>query len=127
MLANLIGFLGDFDLAEEAAQEAFAVAAQRWPREGTPPNPGAWLTAVAKRRAIDHLRRAERADRAHEAAARDDVPPEVEPEDESDVLRLMFLSCHPVLPTEGRLALTLRLLGGLGDHHDGHGGLLGGL
>ena len=57
VLANLVGFLGDFDLAEEAAQEAFAVAAQRWPRDGTPPNPGAWLVVTARNRAIDRLRR----------------------------------------------------------------------
>jgi RNA polymerase sigma-70 factor (ECF subfamily) len=83
VLASLIGFLGDFDLAEEAAQEAFAVAAERWPRDGTPDNPGAWLTTTARNKAIDRLRR----DRAFAAKSRLLAEPEaVEPEWEADVL-----------------------------------------
>ena len=120
--------LGDFDLAEEAVQEAFVVALERWPREGTPDNPGAWITRVARNKAIDRLRRArtleakkevleglERLEpRAEESAA--DV---AEREDEQrgelpdDRLRLIFTCCHPALRPQARVALTLRTLGGL--------------
>jgi RNA polymerase sigma-70 factor (ECF subfamily) len=115
VLAALIGFLGDFDLAEEAAQEAFAVAAQRWPREGTPPNPGAWLTVTARNRAIDRLRR-ERA--LAEKTRLLEVPEPVEDEmDETtfpdERLKLIFTCCHPSLGLEAQVALTLRALGGL--------------
>ena len=118
VLANLVGFLGDFDLAEEAAQEAFAVAAQRWPRDGTPPNPGAWLVVTARNRAIDRLRR-ERA--LADKARLLDVPRAVEDEmDEMDEttfpderLELIFTCCHPALALEAQVALTLRALGGL--------------
>ncbi|GAA4809171.1 hypothetical protein GCM10023200_53650 [Actinomycetospora chlora] len=113
VVAALTRMVHDVGLAEELAQDALVAALEQWPADGVPANPGAWLTAVAKRRAVDHLRRAERAERAHDAAAHADAVPAAEPDDEADVLRLMFLSCHPVLPTEGRLALTLRLLGGL--------------
>ena len=118
VLANLVGFLGDFDLAEEAAQEAFAVAAQRWPRDGTPPNPGAWLVVTARNRAIDRLRR-ERA--LADKARLLDVPRAVEDEmaekDETtfpdERLELIFTCCHPALALEAQVALTLRALGGL--------------
>lgn len=116
IVAALTRMVHDVGLAEELAQDALVAALEQWPADGVPGNPGAWLTAVAKRRAVDHLRRGERAERAHAAAAPEaqDVPADEHPADEgADVLRLMFLSCHPVLPTAGRLALTLRLLGGL--------------
>jgi RNA polymerase sigma-70 factor (ECF subfamily) len=111
----LVGFLGDFDLAEEAAQEAFAIAAQRWPPDGTPPNPGAWLTITARNRAIDRLRR----DRALADKTRLlDVPVAVEDEMEErtfpdERLELIFTCCHPALGLEAQVALTLRALGGL--------------
>ncbi|GLZ44767.1 hypothetical protein Acsp06_09520 [Actinomycetospora sp. NBRC 106375] len=119
VVAALTRMVHDVGLAEELAQDALVAALEQWPAEGVPDNPGAWLTAVAKRRAVDHLRRAQRAERAHERAASEapgtaEVPDDADaPDEDADVLRLMFLSCHPVLPTEGRLALTLRLLGGL--------------
>jgi RNA polymerase sigma-70 factor (ECF subfamily) len=115
VLASLVGFLGDFDLAEEAAQEAFAVAAQRWPRDGAPPNPGAWLTITARNRAIDRLRR----DRTLAEKTRLlDVPQAVEDEMEETTfpderLELIFTCCHPALGLEAQVALTLRALGGL--------------
>jgi RNA polymerase sigma-70 factor (ECF subfamily) len=116
VLASLIGFLGDFDLAEEAVQEAFAVAAERWPRAGTPDNPGAWLVTTARNRAIDRLRR-ERTLAAKtqllavpEAAVEDDVDATTIPDER---LELMFTCCHPALATEAQVALTLRALGGL--------------
>ncbi|MEJ2863005.1 sigma-70 family RNA polymerase sigma factor [Actinomycetospora flava] len=114
IVAALTRMVHDVGLAEELAQDALVAALEQWPAAGVPDNPGAWLTSVAKRRAVDHLRRAARAGRAHEALAHDeDAPAEDAGDDAADVLRLMFLSCHPVLPTEQRLALTLRLLGGL--------------
>ena len=118
MLATLIGFLGDFDLAEEAAQEAFAIAAERWPREGQPANPGAWLTTTARNRAIDRIRR----ERTLAAKTRMlDVPEtteeEMEQSEESvfadERLELLFTCCHPALATDAQVALTLRTLGGL--------------
>ena len=115
MLASLIGFLGDFDLAEEAAQEAFTVAAERWPRDGTPANPGAWLVTTARNRAIDRIRR----DRTLMAKTRLlDVPEPVEDDmDETTIpderLELIFTCCHPALGLEAQVALTLRTLGGL--------------
>jgi RNA polymerase sigma-70 factor (ECF subfamily) len=115
VLASLVGYLGDFDLAEEAAQEAFAIAAQRWPRDGPPPNPGAWLTITARNRAIDRLRR----DRALAAKTRLlDVPEAVEDEMEErtfpdERLELILTCCHPALGLEAQVALTLRALGGL--------------
>ncbi len=116
MLASLIGFLGDFDLAEEAAQEAFAVAAECWPRDGTPSNPAAWLLATARNRAIDRIRR----QRTLEAKTRllevpeatvDEIEDDAVIEDER--LELIFTCCHPALATEAQVALTLRALGGL--------------
>ncbi len=125
-VATLIRVLGDFDLAEEAVQEAFVVALERWPRDGLPDNPGAWITTTARNRAIDRLRRAKvladkRAQLAHQALV-DAEQSAVEPfgggEDEmspipDDRLRLMFTCCHPALAPEARVALTLRTLGGL--------------
>jgi RNA polymerase sigma-70 factor (ECF subfamily) len=116
VLASLVGFLGDFDLAEEATQEAFAVAAERWTRDGTPPNPGAWLTVTARHRAIDRLRRdrvlAEKT-RLLEVpnAVEDEVMEERSFPDER--LELVFTCCHPALGLEAQVALTLRALGGL--------------
>src|SRR5207342_779278 len=115
VLANLIGLLGDFDLAEEAAQEAFAVAAERWPRDGTPANPRAWLVTTARNRAIDRIRR----DRTLAAKARLlDVPETMEDNvDETTIpderLELIFTCCHPALSLDAQVALTLRTLGGL--------------
>jgi RNA polymerase sigma-70 factor (ECF subfamily) len=115
VLASLVGFLGDFDLAEEAAQEAFAIAAQRWSKDGVPANPRAWLIATARNRAIDRLRR----DRTLAAKAHLlDAPEVVEDNmDESSIrderLELLFTCCHPALATEAQVALTLRALGGL--------------
>jgi RNA polymerase sigma-70 factor (ECF subfamily) len=115
VLASLIGFLGDFDLAEEAAQEAFAIAAERWPREGTPANPRAWLVTTARNRAIDRIRR----DRTLAAKTRLlDVPTATEDTvDETTIpderLELLFTCCHPALALDGQVALTLRTLGGL--------------
>jgi RNA polymerase sigma-70 factor, ECF subfamily len=116
VLAALIGFLGDFDLAEEAAQEAFAIAAARWPRDGTPDNPRAWLITTARNRAVDRIRR----DRTLAAKTRLlQVPEPVEDTmDDAETftderLELVFTCCHPALSTEAQVALTLRTLGGL--------------
>jgi RNA polymerase sigma-70 factor (ECF subfamily) len=117
VLAALIGFLGDFDLAEEAAQEAFAVAAERWPRDGVPSSPGGWLVTTARNRAIDRLRR-ERTLAAKTKLL--DVPEAAEDEYVSEAttfpderLELLFTCCHPALALEAQVALTLRTLGGL--------------
>ncbi|HWA53557.1 MAG TPA: RNA polymerase sigma factor [Solirubrobacterales bacterium] len=120
-VATLIRAVGDFELAEEAVQEAFVVALERWPHEGTPDNPGAWITQVARNRAIDKIRR--------EGVLRDKLgalqhleelraEPEAAPGEQlgeiaDDRLRLIFTCCHPALPSEARVALTLRSLGGL--------------
>jgi RNA polymerase sigma-70 factor (ECF subfamily) len=115
-VATLIRFLGDIDLAEEAVQEAFAVAVDRWPVTGLPPNPGAWITTTARNRAIDHLRReASRHDRHAQAAMLygEDEPPEQVGPVKDDRLRLIFTCCHPALARTAQVALTLRLLGGL--------------
>jgi RNA polymerase sigma-70 factor, ECF subfamily len=115
VLATLIGLLGDFELAEEAAQEAFATAAERWPRDGTPGNPRAWLVATARNRAIDRIRR----DRTLAAKTRLlDAPEAVEETmDETTIpderLELVFTCCHPALALDAQVALTLRTLGGL--------------
>jgi RNA polymerase sigma-70 factor (ECF subfamily) len=116
LLASLVGFLGDFDLAEEAAQEAFALAAERWGPDGAPANPGAWLYVTARNRAIDRLRR----ERNLAAKVRLLDPPAPEPEDDMDDatipderLELLFTCCHPALATDAQVALTLRSLGGL--------------
>jgi RNA polymerase sigma-70 factor (ECF subfamily) len=115
VLAALIGFLGDFDMAEEAAQEAFAVAAARWPRDGVPANPGAWLVTTARNRAIDRIRR----DRTLAAKTRllelsettEDAMDATTFPDER--LELVFTCCHPALAVDAQVALTLRTLGGL--------------
>jgi RNA polymerase sigma-70 factor (ECF subfamily) len=115
VLAALIGFLGDFDLAEEAAQEAFAIAAARWPRDGMPSNPRTWLLATARNRAVDRIRR----DRTLAAKTRLLPLPEGTEEtmDETSFpderLELVFTCCHPALATDAQVALTLRTLGGL--------------
>lgn len=115
VLAHLVGYLGDFDIAEEAAQDAFAIAAERWPRDGMPDNPGAWLTTTARHRGIDRLRREwNRAAKTRQL----DVPEAVEDEmDDATIaderLELIFSCCHPALSTEAQVALTLRALGGL--------------
>ncbi|WP_440103729.1 sigma-70 family RNA polymerase sigma factor [Streptosporangium sp. H16] len=129
IVAGLVRMLGDVGLAEELAQDALLAALEQWPGAGVPDNPGAWLMAVAKRRAIDHLRREERLGLRHEQLAHDlatrrdaagtagtaeaDIDAALDDEMGDDVLRLMFVSCHPALPAESRVALTLRLLGGL--------------
>ncbi|GAA2390778.1 RNA polymerase sigma factor [Nonomuraea africana] len=115
VLASLVSYLGDFDKAEEAAQEAFAIAAERWPVSGMPPNPGAWLVTTARNRAIDRIRR--------ERTLAEKIPLLPVPEavmdelDESVIkderLELIYMCCHPALPLEGQVALTLRALGGL--------------
>jgi RNA polymerase sigma-70 factor, ECF subfamily len=115
VLANLIGLLGDFDLAEEAAQEAFTIAAARWPRDGAPPNPRAWLVTTARNRAIDRIRR-ERTLAAKTPLL--DLPRSVEDDvDETTIpderLELLFTCCHPALALDAQVALTLRTLGGL--------------
>jgi RNA polymerase sigma-70 factor, ECF subfamily len=115
VVAAMIGFLRDFDLAEEAAQEAFAIAAERWPREGTPASPRAWLVTTARNRAIDRIRR----DRTLAAKtrllelpwAREDEMDETTIRDER--LELLFTCCHPALALDAQVALTLRTLGGL--------------
>jgi RNA polymerase sigma-70 factor (ECF subfamily) len=116
VLAALIGFLGDFDLAEEAAQEAFAVAAERWPRDGVPSSPGAWLVTTGRNRAIDRIRRDRTlAAKTHLLGVAEAV--EEEPMDETvfpdERLELVFTCCHPALANEAQVALTLRTLGGL--------------
>ncbi|WP_329520730.1 DUF6596 domain-containing protein [Spirillospora sp. NBC_01491] len=111
IIAGLTRMVRDVGLAEELAQDALVAALEQWPAAGVPDNPGAWLMAVAKRRAVDHIRRSQRLERKHEQLAHE-LERRPEPE-QDDVLRLMFISCHPVLPTEARVALTLRLLGGL--------------
>lgn len=115
VVAGLARRFGDLDLAEDAAAEAFVAAVERWPRDGVPPNPGAWLTTTATRKAIDRLRRESRRDDKHQAAhmLSDDTPPEPTGPVEDDRLRLVFTCCHPALAMEARVALTLRLLGGL--------------
>jgi len=116
VVATLIRLFGDIDVAEEAVQEAFLVAAKKWPEAGVPPNPGGWILTTARNRAIDRLRReATRQDRYRQAARmdeRDDAVEEVGPV-KDDRLRLMFTCCHPALATTAQVALTLKLLGGL--------------
>jgi RNA polymerase sigma-70 factor (ECF subfamily) len=115
VVASLVRRLGDIDAAEEAAGEALVVALERWPVDGTPPNPGAWLTTTAARKGIDRIRRERRRDAKHQAALmiQDDTPHEPTGVVEDDRLRLVFTCCHPALAPEARVALTLRLLGGL--------------
>jgi RNA polymerase sigma-70 factor (ECF subfamily) len=116
VVATLIRLFGDIDVAEEAVQEAFLVAAKRWPEAGVPPNPGGWILTTARNRAIDRLRReSTRQDRYRQAARMnepDEAVEEVGPV-KDDRLRLMFTCCHPALATPAQVALTLKLLGGL--------------
>ncbi|MGN6611209.1 MAG: RNA polymerase sigma factor [Angustibacter sp.] len=117
--ARVVGALarrfGDLDVAEDAAAEAFATAVERWPADGVPPNPGAWLTTTATRKAIDRLRRESKRDDKQREAERmvDDSPPAPVGAVDDDRLRLIFICAHPALAMEARVSLTLRLVGGL--------------
>ncbi|MBT2212147.1 RNA polymerase sigma factor [Actinomadura sp. NEAU-AAG7] len=114
VVAGLTRRFGDLDIAEEAAAEAFATAVRRWPAEGVPPNPGAWLTTTAARKAIDRIRRENKRDDKHrEAQMVYDGPPETVGAIDDDRLRLIFTCCHPALAVQARVALTLRMVGGL--------------
>ena len=115
VVAALTRRFGDLDIAEEAAAEAFATAVQRWPAEGVPPNPGAWVTTTATRKAIDRIRRENKRDDKHKEAQLlyDDGPPEPLGAIGDERLRLIFTCCHPALAMEARVALTLRMVGGL--------------
>jgi RNA polymerase sigma factor (sigma-70 family) len=122
LIAGIARIVRDVGFAEDLAQDALVAALQQWPESGIPDNPGAWLMATAKHRAIDHFRRNTRLERKHEELGRELEKKEMAvPDFESaldddigdDLLRLVFTACHPVLPTEARVALTLRLLGGL--------------
>lgn len=115
VIASLVRRFGDIDIAEEAAGEALATALEMWPERGVPPNPGGWLTTTAGNRAIDRLRREKNRHSKHQAAwiMYDDTPHTPTGPVEDDRLRLIFTCCHPALAPEARIALTLRLLGGL--------------
>ncbi len=122
LIASLMRIVRDVGLAEDLAQDALVTALEKWRESGVPENPGAWLMAAAKRRAIDHFRRGAMLERKHEELGREfqekeqavpDYEAALDDDIGDDLLRLVFTSCHPVLPTEGRVALTLRLLGGL--------------
>jgi RNA polymerase sigma-70 factor (ECF subfamily) len=123
LIAGLTRIVQDVGLAEDLAQDALLAALERWPETGIPDKPGAWLMATAKHRAIDHLRRGRMLDRKHvevghelelrQETAAAEVDSAIEDDIGDDLLRLMFMACHPVLTTEARVALTLRLLGGL--------------
>ena len=122
LIAGLARIVRDVGVAEDLAQDALVAALEQWPKSGVPDNPGAWLMAVAKHRAIDHFRRNSRLERKHEELGREfatremvvpDLTSALDDDVGDDLLRLVFVSCHPVLSTEARVALTLRLLGGL--------------
>ena len=123
LIAGLARIVRDVGLAEDLAQDAMVAALERWPKTGVPDNPGAWLMATAKHRAIDHFRRNKRIAEKHEqigheldalqAGAAPDLDAAIDDDIGDDMLRLVFTACHPVLSTEARVALTLRLLGGL--------------
>jgi RNA polymerase sigma factor (sigma-70 family) len=120
LIAGLARIVRDVGVAEDLAQDALVAALQQWPESGVPRNPGAWLMAAAKHRAIDHFRRNKRIERKHEKLGLEleqgtapDLDAALDDDVGDDLLRLVFTACHPVLPTEGRVALTLRLLGGL--------------
>jgi RNA polymerase sigma factor (sigma-70 family) len=123
LIAGLTRIVRDVGLAEELAQDALVAALEQWPESGVPTNPGAWLMATAKHRAIDHFRRRTRLERKHEELGREleaqqdaggpDLDAAIDEDIGDDLLRLVFISCHPVLTTDARVALTLRLLGGL--------------
>ena len=123
LIAGLARYVRDIGLAEDLAHDALVAALEQWPESGVPDNPGAWLMATAKHRAIDLLRRNARLERKHEELGREleaeqvanvrDFDAALDDDIGDDLLRLVFTSCHPVLSTEARVALTLRLLGGL--------------
>ncbi|MGW4641675.1 RNA polymerase sigma factor [Sphaerisporangium sp. NPDC004334] len=115
VVAALTRRFGDLDIAEEAAAEAFTTAVERWRADGPPPNPGAWLTTTANRKAIDRIRRENKRGDKHKEAQmlHDDIPPEPLGAIDDDRLRLIFTCCHPALAVEARVALTLRMVGGL--------------
>ena len=122
LIGGLARIVRDVGLAEDLAQDALVAALQQWPESGVPDNPGAWLMAAAKHRAIDHFRRNTRLERKHEELGRElqaqeravpDFDAALDDDIGDDLLRLIFVSCHPILSTEARVALTLRLLGGL--------------
>ncbi|MBL8953021.1 MAG: RNA polymerase sigma factor [Myxococcaceae bacterium] len=122
LIAALTRITRDVGRAEELAQDALVAALEQWPREGVPDNPGAWLMQAAKHRAVDALRRGALADRKHEEVLRDardeegrgpDLEAKIDDDVGDDLLRLMFIACHPILSTDARVALTLRLLSGL--------------
>ncbi len=123
LIAGLARMVRDVGLAEDLAQDALVAALERWPESGVPDKPGAWLMATAKRRAIDRFRRGKLAERKHQELGREieaqremavpDLDAAIDDDIGDDLLRLMFTTCHPVLSTEARVALTLRLLGGL--------------
>jgi RNA polymerase sigma-70 factor (ECF subfamily) len=115
VVASLTRRFGDLDIAEEAAAEAFATAVLRWPADGVPPNPGAWLTTTANRKAIDRIRRENKRDDKHKEARllHDNHPPEPPDAIDDERLRLIFTCCHPALAMESRVALTLRMVAGL--------------
>jgi RNA polymerase sigma-70 factor, ECF subfamily len=123
LIASLARMVRDVGLAEELAQDALVTALERWPQSGIPDNPGAWLLTTAKNRALDELRRRKRLDRKHEelgheleanqAAAAPDLEAAIDDDVGDDLLRLVFTACHPILTPDARVALTLRLLGGL--------------
>jgi RNA polymerase sigma-70 factor (ECF subfamily) len=115
LIASLVRRFGDIDIAEEAAGEALVAALEKWPDSGVPANPGGWLTVTAGNRAIDRIRREKQRDAKHQAALmfHDDNPADPTGVIEDDRLRLLFTCCHPALAPEARIALTLRLLGGL--------------
>jgi RNA polymerase sigma factor (sigma-70 family) len=123
LIAGVARLVGDIGLAEDLAQDAMVTALEKWPVSGVPDNPGAWLMAAAKRRAFDHLRRGKMLDRKHDTLARemdakadsaaDELDASLDDHIGDDLLRLVFTACHPILTTEARVALTLRMLGGL--------------
>src|SRR5438105_8884714 len=122
LIAGLARIVGDVGLAEDLAQDALVAALEKWPETGVPNKPAAWLMAAAKYRAIDVLRRNQRLDTKHEQLVHElevgqggaaDLDEAIDDPIGDDLLRLVFISCHPVLATEARVALTLRLLGGL--------------
>src|SRR5438105_4404094 len=119
LIAGLARIVRDVGVAEELAQDALVAALEQWPTTGVPDNPGAWLMATAKHRAIDHVRRGQRLERKLKTIGEAQSPGYQDPEPDldddigDDLLRLVFTTCHPVLAKEARVALTLRLLGGL--------------
>ncbi|MEQ9317888.1 MAG: RNA polymerase sigma factor [Polyangiaceae bacterium] len=116
LIGGLLRIVRDVAVGEDIAQDALVIALERWPSTGIPENPGAWLMTTAKNRAVDHIRHGKMADRNHQVITSSAVAVAVEPDEEAvgdDLLRLVLVSCHPVLSTQARVALTLRLLGGL--------------